>query len=195
MQEYLSQSPMDLHQGECSLYPNNDDDDNDDDDNNDDHENNPHENVQHVLDVERSVWLELDKLVKNLSQLNPKANTEMPIPTQILSLMPYRNTQWPNDFGLAKYVQKLVRAHAVLAKNKYKQANGFQLVPREYPPLRRARRLSYILWNVFLEQDTMDVPSGEMQRVLEIHSISSRLEAGLLQLQTINRILQTLIEN
>jgi hypothetical protein len=195
MQEYLSQSPMDLHQGECSLYPNDDDDDNDDDDNNDDHENNPHENVQHVLDVERSVWLELDKLVKNLSQLNPKANTEMPIPTQILSLMPYRNTQWPYDFGLAKYVQQLVRAHAVLAKNKYKQANGFQLVPREYPPLRRARRLSYILWNVFLEQDTMDVPSGEMQRVLEIHSISSRLQAGHLQLQTINRILHTLIES
>jgi hypothetical protein len=195
MQEYLSQSPMDLHQGECSLYPDDHDHDDYDHDNNDDHEKIPHENVHHVLDVERSVWLELDKLVKNLSQLNPKANTEMPIPTQILSLMPYRNTQWPNDFGLAKYVQKLVRAHGVLAKNKYKQANGFQLVPREYPPLRRARRLSYILWNVFLEQDTMDVPSGEMQRVLEIHSISSRLEAGLLQLQTINRILQTLIEN
>eukprot|EP00980_Cylindrotheca_fusiformis_P021783 scaffold8610_cov73-Cylindrotheca_fusiformis.AAC.3 len=195
MQEYLSQSPMDLHQGECSL----DDEMFNDDDDKDGNYNSHHDasmEQEHVLQVERSVWLELDKLVQHLAKINPKANTQMPIPTQILSLMPRYyssgdNMQWPNDFGLAKYVQHLVRAHAVLARNKYKQANGFQMVPKEYPPLRRARRLSYIVWNVFLEQDTMDVPSGEMQRVLEIHSISKRLEAGLLQLQTINRILQT----
>ena len=112
----------------------------------------------------------------------------------MLSLIPPGNI-WPETFGLGLYVRQLVRAHGVLARNKYKFSNGFQLVPKDYPPLRRARRLSYILWNVFLEQDTMDVPSGEMQRVLEIHSIASRLEAGLLQLQTINRILQTLIGN
>lgn len=192
MQEYLSQSPMELHPGECSLY---DEEEEEASASGASTTTNKVEQEEHVLSVERSVWLELDKLVKHLSELNPKANTQMPIPTQILSLMPYEHTKWPNDFSLAKYVQQLARAHSILARNKYKQANGFQMVPKEYPPLRRARRLSYILWNVFLEQDTMDVPSGEMQRVLEIHSISKRLEAGLLQLQTINRILQTLIQN
>jgi len=185
MQEYLSQSPMELHQGECSLYHQDGDEDAISG------EAASLEAQQHVWDVERSIWLELDKLVKNLAQLNPKANTQMPVPTQVLSLLPHGNMHWTEDFGLALYVRQLVRAHAVLAKNKL--INGFQLVPKDYPPLRRARRLSYILWNVFLEQDTMDVPSGEMQRVLEIHSIAKRLEAGLLQLQTINRILQALI--
>ena len=152
--------------------------------------------MNQVLQVEHDVWLELDKLVKNLSQLNPKSNTEMPIPLQILSLLPYPSMvyYWPPSFELAKYVRQVQTAHAILANKKYKQNNGFQLVPPDYPPLRRARRLSYILWNIFLEQDTMDVPSGEMQRVLEIHSIVDRLQAGLLQLQTINRILRTLIE-
>jgi len=197
MQEYLSQSPMELHQGECSLHHHGGDEDDfrsaGGGEANDNGEAASLAAQQHVWDVERSVWLELDKLVKNLSQLNPKANTQMPVPTQVLSLLPHDNMNWPEDFGLALYVRQLVRAHAVLAKNKYKFYHGFQLVPKDYPPLRRARRLSYILWNVFLEQDTMDVPSGEMQRVLEIQSIAKRLESGLLQLQTINRILQTLI--
>jgi hypothetical protein len=196
MEEYLSQSPVDLFQGECSLYPN-DNDNRDDDDGADPFffgRRTNDEDVQEVFEMERSVWLELDNLSKNLSKLNPKSNAEMPIPAQILCLMPYP-MYWPNDFTLAKYVRQLTRAHAMLSKNKHKLTNGFQLVPKDYPPLRRARRLSYILWNVFLEQDTMDVPSGEMQRVLEIHSTSSRLKAGLLQLQTINRILRALIEN
>jgi hypothetical protein len=203
MEEYLSQSPMEMHHGECSLF-----DAPDDVDMEDTHGTFLHGEgtaatsdetkslaaQQHVLEVERKVWLEMDKLCKNLRHLNPRGNTQMPIPTQVLSLIPPGNL-WPEDFGLALYVRQLVRAHGVLARNKYKFSNGFQVVPKDYPPLRRARRLSYILWNVFLEQDTMDVPSGEMQRVLEIHSIASRLESGLLQLQTINRILQTLIGN
>ena len=207
MEEYLSQSPVEMHHGECSLF-----DAPDDVDVEDIHGTFLHGDSttataggiadetkslaaqQHVLEVERKVWLELDQLCKNLRHLNPKGNTQMPIPTQVLSLIPPGNI-WPETFGLGLYVRQLVRAHGVLARNKYKFSNGFQLVPKDYPPLRRARRLSYILWNVFLEQDTMDVPSGEMQRVLEIHSIASRLEAGLLQLQTINRILQTLIGN
>ncbi|CAJ1943273.1 unnamed protein product [Cylindrotheca closterium] len=203
MEEYLSQPPLEMHHGECSLYSTNDDGSSMIEEDHDYHykDDSSNDNTavmasllaqQHVLDVERRVWLELDKLVKNLRLLNPRSNTQIPVPNQVLSLIP-TFSDWPEDFGLALYVRQLVRAHGVLARNKYKFSNGFQLVPPDYPPLRRARRLSYILWNVFLEQDTMDVPSGEMQRVLEVHSIASRLEAGLLQLQTINRILQTLI--
>lgn len=192
MEEYLSQSPIDLVQGECSIFDHEDDLAPDEQETSSTDEN----VINEVLKVEHSVWVELDKLVKHLSKLNPKSNTQMPIPLQILSLLPFPNLvyYWPPSFQLAKHVRRVKTAHSILVNNKYKQNSGFRQIPSDYPPLRRARRLSYILWNIFLEQDTMEVPSDELQRVLETHSISDRLKAGLLQLQTINRILQQLIE-
>lgn len=184
IEEYLSQSPSNMYHGECSIA--------------DDFDVPTEENA---LDMEYKLWVELDALAKILSELNPKANTEMPIPTQILGLLPSGKDRrpWPKGFKLDRYSRKMSNVYTILENNprvRVDKGRTDQLkTATGYPRLRRARRLSYIIWALLdTIGDGFIKERASKQEILEMNSTILRLEAALLRVQEINATLRQVLE-
>lgn len=187
IEEYLSQSPTEMYLGECSLS---------------DDFSDPPKPQKDVFYMEHNVWLELDNMAKILTKLNPKGNTEMPIPNQILGLLPPEDSDrpWPKDFKIGTYMRKMSHVYSVLGKRKNMNVDDGQLeqlkVVKGYPPLRRARRLSYIVWALIgsVMKDSYIDTGVTRQQILEMDHISERLEAAATRLREINEILTDVIK-
>jgi len=207
MEEYLSQSPDDVYEGECIL---NFDDDQDQNKSFQLGELPPLEETKMMVQtfkLERDVWIQLDTLLHYLRLLDPMTNTNMPIPSQVLALLPKDPPKpWPERFSLHKYNQKMMKLQSVVTQNKSKLLLGKKTkldtmeASSEYPALRRSRRLSYIVW--VLVEDLLSMYSeliGEQrlilsrQDILEMTSISQRLFAARRKLEDINIILSQVV--
>lgn len=188
IEEYLSQSPSNMFQGECSI----------------DLDGPDVATEEDALDAEFELWIELDALAKIISKLNPKANTEQAIPTQILGLLPNDEDgrPWPKGFKLSRYTKKMSNLYSILEKNGNFQLNKDepdQLKAVEgYPALRRARRLSYIVWALLdtILGDDYIKEEGRVtkQQILEMNSTTARLKAALLRIREINETLKQVLE-
>uniref|UniRef100_A0A7S0AHP3 Lon N-terminal domain-containing protein n=1 Tax=Minutocellus polymorphus TaxID=265543 RepID=A0A7S0AHP3_9STRA len=188
IEEYLSQSPSNMFHGECSI----------------DLDGPDVATEEDSIDAEFQLWCELDNLAKILTRLNPKANTEMPIPTQILGLLPADKDgrSWPKGFKLSRYTKKMSNVYSILEKNSNLQLNKDepdQLKAVEgYPRLRRARRLSYIVWALLdtILGDDYIKEEGRVtkQQILEMSSTTARLKAALLRIREINETLKQVLE-
>ena len=188
MEDYLSQSPSTMYVGECSLGDDND------------------ELIQErSLNMEQDVWLEVDTMTTLLSKLNPKANIQMPVPPQMLGLIPINPVRpWPKDFRLEKYRKKMKGVYNVLGKTAWVEDVQLQTA-QGYPALRRARRLSYVIWallNIISgeEEETLENRQPEMnqvtrQDILEMDSTAERLEAAKLKTHEINILLREVLDH
>jgi hypothetical protein len=118
-----------------------------------------------------------------------------PVPPQILDLLPPKPIRpWPRFFGLAKVNRKRKRLQALLnsEESRLSPSNG-----GEYPAIRRSRRLSYVVWNLLetsLGNNSKKNALLTKQDILEMTSISERLQAAKQKIRGINQDLLQLLE-
>lgn len=148
-----------------------------------------------VFDVERKVWIRLDKMIRLLQKLvDPNKEQGVQVPTQILGLLPLEpNEPWPEEFTLEKYATKLEIEKILVgtfSKSPFVRVDNMQ----GYSPLRRAQRLSYVIW---ILTDTVmalvDDDSMTRQDILEMESTEERLEAALQKLYLICNVISELL--
>jgi len=144
-----------------------------------------------VFDVEQKVWIRLDEMIRLLQKLvDPNNDQGVQVPTQILGLLPLEpNEPWPEEFTLEKYATKLEIEKILVgtfSKSPFVRVDNMQ----GYSPLRRAQRLSYVIW---ILTDTVmaliDDDSLTRQDILEMESTEERLEAALQKLDLICNVI------
>lgn len=143
-----------------------------------------------VSELEYKVWVNIDEMIHLLqSFVDPKKVKPIPIPTQILGLLPTNPIHpWPTQFCLEEYAIKLEEEKAYIgtySKSEFVRVDNHHGI--QYPPLRRAQRLSFVLWAL---TDTIALPDTthadfSRQKLIELNSIEKRLDAGLRKLQVI----------
>jgi Lon protease-like protein len=118
-----------------------------------------------LYDIEYHLWLAVNNFL---------LATEMPISPHMLALLQKRDA-WPTDFVLKKTLE------AYLANNKgpddgkvVSVSHGYVSLPRDYPDLRRQRRISFTLAHL-LEGYYGEESMGLRQLLLEIPSTRMRL--------------------
>lgn len=148
-----------------------------------------------VFDEERKVWLRLDAMIKLLQKLmDPKNKEAVQVPTQILGLLPLEpNVPWPEEFALEKIAIKLEIENILVgtfSKSPFVRVDNME----GYSPLRRAQRLSHVIWILsdtvmaLIDEDTMT-----RQDILEIESTEERLETAAKKLDLICNIISELL--
>ncbi|KAG8471159.1 hypothetical protein KFE25_009580 [Diacronema lutheri] len=134
-----------------------------------------------LAELERELWVNLDALLRRLHALRPDKAGAMPVPSPMLGLLPPTPPEgWPADFRCAAAAAE----RADVAREQ--PALGFVAVDEVYPPLRRAQRLSYVVW------DLLGREGESRQPVLEAASIAERLT---LALWWIDEMTQAVLEN
>ena len=148
-----------------------------------------------VFDMERKVWIRLDKMISLLQKLvDPNKEQGVQVPTQILGLLPLEpNEPWPEEFTLEKFAIKLEIEKILVgtfSKSPFVRVDNMQ----GYSPLRRAQRLSYVIW---ILTDTVmalvDDDSMTRQDILEMESTEERLEAASQKLDLICNVISELL--
>lgn len=153
-----------------------------------------------LQELEHDVWLGVDTLVKLLHRLNPDQNEARvtPVPTQMLGLLP--RGDWPDGFELEQYANRLedyAKAMEVgtFSKSPFVRYDFGDNSASQYPGLRRAQRLSFVVW-ILVENIGMVGDGGRRpltrQQILEIPTISERLQAAKARLNDINDALNVL---
>ena len=148
-----------------------------------------------VFDFERKVWLRLDTMIKLLQKLvDPKNEEAVQVPSQILGLLPLEpNEPWLEDFALEKFAIKLEIENILVgtfSKSPFVRVDNME----GYSPLRRAQRLSHVVWILsdtvmaLVDEDTMT-----RQDILEMESTEERLEAAMKKLDLICKIISELL--
>ena len=121
-----------------------------------------------LAERERDVWLKLDELLRRLSSVSP---TAVPVPSQILGLLP-PDGDWPEDFALTAVAERL--ASNVAPPDPFNRR--YTTPPGGYPAHRRAARLSYAVWAVV---------GGQAQPVLDARTTAERLALALRRLEAL----------
>ena len=177
--------------------------------------------VQKILQLEHDVWVGIDTLVKLLHALNPNPNEARvtPVPTQLLGLLPRGNCQptasskksiipWPEDFQLNQYADRL-EDYAAAAQGTSATVGTYSKSPfvrydyadsdiTIYPALRRAQRLSFVVWilldniSLFESDNVGNQKQLSRQEILELPTITQRLQMAKDGLDSINDTLQAI---
>jgi len=166
-----------------------------------------------IREREYRVWVELDKMIRLLIKATPYYQDGVPIPTQMVGLLPRRppapHESFPSDFTLKKFVETLVSRQdssappmvGTATKSPFVHVDGEAY--EDYPSLRRIQRLSFVVWTI-LDQIVVkkDATSADQattggtlsrQAILEMDSIDERLAAALSRLGQINGILGQIV--
>jgi Lon protease-like protein len=148
------------------------------------------------IQLEYEVWVALDTMIRLLTKLNPDQQMNVPIPTQMLGLIPKEPVtgSWPDGFALSEYAAKLEREKAMVGtatKSPFVQVDD---VASTYPALRRAHRLSYAVWMLLESIVVEGTKAVSQQTILEMESISARLLAAKMHLDGINYALRLVSE-
>lgn len=150
--------------------------------------------VEEVLELEKEAWIALDFMLQLLMAVMEKANpnvpggAQVPIPTQLLGLLP-TDADWPEGFKLDAHADKLSKEKSLVGtmnKSPFVSVDRVAGGP-SYPPLRRAQRFSFAIWTL-LESIMIGYDPAEQTRqsVLELKSVRERLEAAKRGLDAIN---------
>jgi len=152
-----------------------------------------------VFDLEQRVWLGIDEMLKLLQTLvdpRKEQNISIPIPTQILGLLPLQPLRpWPESFSIESYATKLEIEKLLVGT--YTQSPFVRVDNMVgYDPLRRAQRLSYLVWTladtvIALAQDA----NFTRQDILEIESTEERLETAVAKFELISNVIRELLNN
>jgi hypothetical protein len=129
---------------------------------------------QIILKLELAIWISLDDMLQLIDKINPWLRP--PLPVQLLGLLP-TCMSWPEGFLLE------ATANEMETNADYVRVSQNQ----SYPPLRRAARLSYIIW--FTLEAIGKSPTK--QALLEETSTANRLVAALQKIDTVNKSLRS----
>jgi Lon protease-like protein len=138
-----------------------------------------------VTIMEYRVWCSLDKLLTTLGEVS---GLNIPVPSQLLVLLPiHPPEEWPENFRIEKIAKELQARNVDVGT--YTKSPFLRVAENlNYPPLRRARRLSYAIWILL---DTILGPAApNCQSLLECETITERLSGAAEQLEDITRALQ-----
>ena len=154
--------------------------------------NDPEKVTAKILDLEKEVWKDLDFLIQLLMALSP--GTNVPVPTQLLGLLP-TDEAFPEGFKLNGIFDRLKKEKALVGTASMSPFVPVCEAAPDYPPLRRAQRLSFAVW-VLLDNVLAGYgPAGSIrQDVLELASIEERLDAALRGLNALNSSLKKTLE-
>jgi len=142
-----------------------------------------------LVKKERQVWIELDAMFKCLQKLQPLMDLSKVLPLELLCLLPNDVKDWPKDFLFTKYATEAEEKSQSVGSND--SIVSFLRLDDSWPVLRRASRLSYLVW--FLIETT--VGGGGMggehrQVVLLTKKIEERLEIAISQLKIVTKLIQ-----
>jgi len=154
-------------------------------------------NDDNVFKLEQEVWVKIDEMLNLLQQLvDPSNSKAIPIPTQILGLLPLKPYKpWPDNFALEKYAQKVEKDNGMVgtfSKSPFVRVDKM----KGYSPYRRAQRLSYMVPS--LTENISSIGSeGEnfRQKLLEMSTTEQRLDASLTQMRSICHFLYGVLKN
>ena len=150
--------------------------------------------AEDVHKMEYRLWTTLDEMTRLLSLA---ANATVPLPSQLLGLLPLRD-DWPAGFSLEGFATVLSnsRGTANMMNVPFVRVDQIaQINPSSYSSLRRAQRLSHAIW-LLLDGLAMTGCKSwwySRQRLLNLDSIADRLEVAAHTLDKINDVLRTLI--
>jgi Lon protease-like protein len=138
-----------------------------------------------LLELEYRVWVELDAMLTLLGQVS---SFKIPVPSQLLGLLPTElpTTRWPADFQLESVAAQLQQSNAEVGTFTKSPFVRVAQCPT-YPSVRRASRLSYVIWiliDSILHLTGKDAPTR--QDLLEMTSVAERLRATYQQLNATN---------
>ena len=142
------------------------------------------EQAAQLVALEVQVWLELDAFLRAVAK---RRGGGMPVPAQILSLLPPPpSAGWPKEFVLTRVAEQLGEAAATQrVMDNFDPADDpepFEPVGADYPPRRRAQRLSYSIW-AMVREDNRD-----LQAVIETKGTGDRLRSALLRLRELRKM-------
>ena len=143
---------------------------------------------QQLASLEIQVWLELDAILRAIAA---KKKGALPVPSQLMSLMPEPpKAGWPDEFVLTKVVTEVRKsAAAKRSMDMFDPADDPEpFIPHAaelYPARRRAQRLSYSVWAMI--RDRTDA-ARDLQAVLEVPSTSDRLRLALMRLRKLREL-------
>lgn len=145
-----------------------------------------------VAALEVDLWVSLDRMIRLLEQVQPPT-VRIPVPTQLLSLLPTNNVTWPAGFRLETFAKSL---QATQARVGTLSQTPFCRISEQYPlypPIRRASRLSYAIW-ALLEGIGVGRVGLTRQDLLQMASVQKRLQATLKYLEAINEVIEQMME-
>jgi hypothetical protein len=148
-----------------------------------------------IMELEYKVWVALDDMLRLLGTVS---GWQVPVPSQLLGLLPTTLppgiSKWPDDFRLEAIAEQLQTKNGDIGtytKSPFVRVSQCST----YPSIRRARRLSFVVW-VLLDSmlgclTTMEgMTAPTKQDLLELPSIAERLSAAYQQLDSINTSLR-----
>jgi hypothetical protein len=143
-----------------------------------------------LFQQEQDVWIQLDRMLRLLGQVQP--GLSIPVPSQLLGLLPTL-VDWPDGFRLEEYAERLAQSNTNVGT--YSQSPFVRLSKAypDYPPHRRASRLSYAVW-LLLESIAIGEQVMDRQKLLELRRIGDRLQLAIQQLQIVNDVLQMMLK-
>ncbi|KAL3923540.1 MAG: hypothetical protein SGILL_001599 [Bacillariaceae sp.] len=140
-------------------------------------------NMALTMETERKVWLAMDNLLTTIRQVS---GMSVPIPSQLLILLPV-DCHWPDNFCLEQYAKELQARNMQVGT--YTKSPFLRVAENpSYPPLRRARRLSYAIW--ILLDNILGSSAPNRQSLLECETMTERLVSACDQLNDISTALR-----
>ncbi len=154
-----------------------------------------------VLVAESDVWVAFDMLLKLLRIANNGAG--VPVPTQLLGLLPRSRSMknddntiiqdgWPPNFSLETFADGMQEKYATVGT--YSKSPFVRVGDnKDYSPLRRAQRFSYVVWTL---TDSIVLPESSAnnkfspENILKLTSTLERLELALDKIQKISQLLK-----
>mmetsp|Transcript_6969 Transcript_6969/g.10813 ORF Transcript_6969/g.10813 Transcript_6969/m.10813 type:complete len:644 (+) Transcript_6969:30-1961(+) len=148
--------------------------------------------VEAVQMMEYHLWRSLDNMLRLLSMVS---SASVPLPSQLMGLLPKRD-DWPADFLLEGAATSLENSGGNIGtsfKSPFVRVDQVAASSSKYSPLRRAHRLSYVIWMLLdgLSMTGNDQPTR--RDVLKMTSVLARLEAAKRTIDGVNDILKQLI--
>jgi hypothetical protein len=139
-------------------------------------------NDERIAKLESEVWIALDTMLALLDKLS---NQPIPVPSQLLVLLP-TTTNWPSQFRLATAANQLQARNVEIGTH---TTSPFVRVgeAKSYPYLRRASRFSFAIWIVL---DSILGNTVHKQKLLDTKLLEDRLDMALEQIKSINKILR-----
>jgi len=146
---------------------------------------------EEVIAEERNVWIKLDEMIHLLGRAQP--GTRIPVPAQLLGLLPTNDTEWPKGFSLREHAHRLEDDRANIGTYSKSPFVRLSTAYPEYPLIRRAGRLSYTIW-LLIDGIAASIGAGfDKEDYLNTLSISDRLRKTALYLELVNNAIKQMI--
>ena len=142
-----------------------------------------------VAVAESEVWIQLDELLKLLRIASNGVG--VPVPTQLMGLLPQSRSvasqdgnvvqeEWPSNFGLDAVVTTMEEKATSTVVGTHSKSPFVRVSPTNYSALRRAQRLSYVVWtltdSIALPVEEPEYKSYSPETILGLTSTEERLK-------------------